>query len=198
MSTSLPKNETLAPGAPPTLAEGLRAIRRSRRLSLAEVADATAISASFLSLVEKGRSDITIGRLVRLVDFYGISINDLLPGSAEPAFPEVVGVAERRLVHSPAEGIDVYLLSGDTRRTMMPMLLEFEPGAHLAEHGRHEGEEWVHVLEGTLSLELQDSEPQLLGAGDSGYYPADRPHMFRNASDRKRLRLICVDSPPNL
>jgi quercetin dioxygenase-like cupin family protein len=81
---------------------------------------------------------------------------------------------------------------------MMPMLLEFEPGAHLAEHGRHEGEEWVHVLEGTLSLELRDSDPQVLGAGDSGYYPADRPHMFRNASGRKRLLLICVDSPPNL
>lgn len=198
MSTSPQKNETVAAGAPPTLAEGLRTIRRSRGLSLAEVADATAISASFLSLVENGKSDITIGRLVRLVDFYGISINELVPGSGDPAFPEVVRLPERRLVHSPAEGIDVYLLSGDTRRTMMPMLLEFEPGAHLAEPGRHEGEEWVHVLEGTLALELQDSEPQLLGPGDSGYYPADRPHMFRNASDRKHLRLICVDSPPNL
>lgn len=198
MASSTQQNDTAAVGAPPTLADGLRAVRRSRGLSLANVAAATDISASFLSLVEQGKSDITIGRLVRLVDFYGISINDLLPGTIGPSFPEVVRTPERRLVHSPAEGIDVFLLSGDTRRTMMPMLLEFEPGAHLAEHGRHEGEEWVHVLDGTLSLELKGAEPQLLGAGDSGYYPADRPHMFRNASDSERLRLICVDSPPNL
>jgi quercetin dioxygenase-like cupin family protein len=197
VASSIQQNDTAA-GAPPTLADGLRAVRRSRGLSLANVAAATDISASFLSLVEQGKSDITIGRLVRLVDFYGISINDLLPGTDGPSFPEVVRRPERRLVHSPAEGIHVFLLSGDTRRTMMPMLLEFEPGAHLAEHGRHEGEEWVHVLDGTLSLELKGAEAQLLRAGDSGYYPADRPHMFRNGSESDRLRLICVDSPPNL
>jgi XRE family transcriptional regulator, regulator of sulfur utilization len=198
VASSIQQNDAATGGAPPTLADGLRAVRRGRGLSLANVAAATGISASFLSLVEKGKSDITIGRLVRLVDFYGISINDLLPGTSGPSFPEVVRTPERRLVHSPAEGIDVFLLSGDTRRTMMPMLLEFEPGAHLAEYGRHEGEEWVHVLDGTLSLELKGAEAQLLEAGDSGYYPADRPHMFRNASDSERLRLICVDSPPNL
>jgi quercetin dioxygenase-like cupin family protein len=198
VASSIQQNEAGAVGAPPTLADGLRAVRRSRVLSLANVAAETGISASFLSLVEKGKSDMTIGRLVRLVDFYGISINELLPGTIGPSFPDVVRTPERRLVHSPAEGIDVFLLSGDTRRTMMPMLLEFEPGARLAEHGRHEGEEWVHVLDGTLSLELKGAEAQLLRAGDSGYYPADRPHMFRNASDVERLCLICVDSPPNL
>lgn len=68
----------------------MRALRRTRGLSLADVGEATRISPSFLSLVEKGKSDITIGRLVRLVEFYGISINDLLPGSSETTFPEVV------------------------------------------------------------------------------------------------------------
>lgn len=197
MSTSL--EETKEPvGAPASLADGLRALRRSRGVSLAELGVATRISPSFLSLVEKGKSDITIGRLVRLVEFYGISINDLLPGAPDTTFPDVVRVPQRRLFHSPAEGIDVFLLSGDTRRMMMPMLLEFEAGAHLAERGLHEGEEWVHVLEGTLSLELQGSEPTLLGPGDSAYYPSDRPHMFRNSSGTEPLRIICVDSPPNI
>jgi transcriptional regulator with XRE-family HTH domain len=147
-------------GAPASLADGLRALRRTRGLSLADVGEATRISPSFLSLVEKGKSDITIGRLVRLVEVYGLSINDLRPGSSETTFPGVARLPDRRLFHSPAEGIDVFLLlSDDTRPMMMAMLLEFEPGAHLAERGHHEGEEWVHVLEGTLSLELQGSEP---------------------------------------
>jgi quercetin dioxygenase-like cupin family protein/DNA-binding Xre family transcriptional regulator len=175
----------------------LRAIRTARGLSLSDVAEATQISASFLSLVETGRSDITIGRLTRLVDFYAISINDLLPGPGA-AEPDVVRASERRLIHSPAEGIDVYLLGADTRRSMMPMLVVFQPGASLAEYGRHPGEEFVHVVSGRLELTLRDSPPRRLGPGDSAYYPSDRPHLFANASNSRPLKLICVDSPPNL
>lgn len=182
---------------PASLGEGLRAARLAGGLSLAEVADATNISSSFLSLVENGKSDITIGRLVRLVELYGISIVDLIPAVGERD-PEVVRVDDRRLLHSPAEGIDVFLLGPDTQRTMMPMLVEFEPSANLAEYGRHRGEEWVYVLEGTLSLEFQDAEPRQLKAGDGAYYSAERPHLFRNADPTRRLRVICVDSPPVL
>jgi transcriptional regulator with XRE-family HTH domain len=175
----------------------LRTVRHARGLSLSDVAEATQVSASFLSLVETGRSDITIGRLSRLVEFYRISITDLLPdpGAAEP---DVVRAAERRLIHSPAEGIDVFLLGVDTRRSMMPMLVVFQPGASLAEYGRHAGEEFVHVLSGTLKLTIKDGEERLLGAGDSAYYSSDRPHLFANASETEPLNLICVDSPPNL
>ena len=175
----------------------LRGIRTARGLSLNDVAEATQISASFLSLVETGRSDITIGRLSRLVDFYKVSITDLLPGPGA-AEPDVVRAAERRLIHSPAEGIDVFLLGADTRRSMMPMLVVFQPGASLAEYGRHPGEEFVHVLSGRLELTLKDSPPRRLGPGDSAYYPSDRSHLFANASKRQMLKLICVDSPPNL
>ncbi len=184
-------------GANGLLGETLRRIRQGRRLSLNDVAAGAGISPSFLSLVENGRSDITIGRLTRLVEFFEISINDILP-SPEAAEADVVRAAERRLIHSPAEGIDVYMLGVDTHRTMMPMLLVFEPGAKLAEYGRHPGEEFIHVMEGTLELTLMGSEPRTLEAGDSAYYPGDRMHLFANASDEAVLKVICVDSPPNL
>lgn len=192
------------PGAKPendpgngNLGETLRQIRQGRELSLNEVASGAGVSPSFLSLVENGRSDITIGRLTRLVEYFQISITDILP-SPEATEPDVVRASERRLIHSPAEGIDVFMLGVDTRRSMMPMLLVFEPGAKLAEYGRHPGEEFVHVLTGRLRLTLKGREPRLLGAGDSAYYPGDRMHLFANASDRAMLKIICVDSPPNL
>jgi quercetin dioxygenase-like cupin family protein len=181
-----------------TLGAHLHRARTSRNLSLADVAEATGISASFLSLVEKERSDITIGRLVRLIDFYGISISDILPGTTVGGYPQVVTPGERRLLHSPAEGIDVYLLTPDTRRQMMPLQVEFEPGARLAEPGRHPGEEWVIVVEGELRLELEGAEPRILGPGDTAYYPAERPHLFANASADKPLTVICVDTPPTM
>lgn len=180
-----------------SLGETLRQIRQGRGLSLNEVATGAGVSASFLSLVENGRSDITIGRLTRLVEYFQISITDILP-SPDATEPDIVRASERRLIHSPAEGIDVFMLGVDTRRSMMPMLLVFMPGAKLAEYGRHPGEEFVHVLTGKLRLTLKGSEPRLLSAGDSAYYPGDRMHLFANASDRATLKIICVDSPPNL
>ncbi|MES1247079.1 MAG: XRE family transcriptional regulator [Actinomycetota bacterium] len=183
--------------APPQLGRVLREARLARGLSLGQAALETDISRSFLSLVENGKSDITIGRLTRLIDCYGISIADLVP-SAPPADAEIVRPAERRLLHSEAEGIDFFLLTPDSDRTMMPMIVEFEPGAGLAEHGRHHGDEFIIVLNGELELELEGSEPRRLRSGDAAYYSAERPHRFRNASQRKPLRILCVDSPPNL
>ena len=173
----------------------LRSLRAARRLSLGDVARETGISASFLSLVENGRSDITIGRLTRLVDYYGITITDLLP-SPTTRDPDVVRADETRQLHSPEEGTTIYLLSSGTDRTMLPMLVELAPGASLAESGHHAGEEFIHVLSGRLLLEIDASEPHELAAGDSAYYKSDRPHMFRNASAEEPLRLICIDSPP--
>jgi quercetin dioxygenase-like cupin family protein/DNA-binding Xre family transcriptional regulator len=193
MPTSPAQSTSLA-----SVGSALRQVRNARSLSLADVAEATGISASFLSLVENDRSDITIGRLVRLIDFYGISITDLLPFSARPDYPEVIRPDERRSLQSPVEGIDIYLLTADTDRQMMPLEVCFKPGARLAEPGRHAGEEWLLVLDGELRLELEGAEARVLGPGDTAYYPAERPHLLSNASETKPLRVVCVDTPPTM
>jgi transcriptional regulator with XRE-family HTH domain len=182
---------------PQGLGRTLRALRKERGLSLQDVARETNVSASFLSLVENERSDITIGRLVRLCVFYGVTLAELVPLRVAVEETEIVHVEERRLLRSPAEGIDIYMLAPDADRQMMPMILEFEPGAELAEYGRHdEGEEWVHVIEGRLCLILDGSPPHYLDAGESAYYSAERPHRFSNADRGRRLRLVCVNTPP--
>lgn len=181
---------------PPRVGERLRALRKERGLSLGEVAKGTDISASFLSLVETGQSDITLGRLMRLVRFYGIRVADLLP---EPpaSDPRIVRGYERQQVRSPGEGIDVFLLTQDTARTMMPIITVFDPGGQNTEFSAHEGEEFVHVLEGAILIELEGEEQILLREGDSAYYRADVPHSFRNIADGQ-TRLLEVLTPPIL
>ena len=61
------------------LGAALRAARTRRGLSLAQVAEATGISRSLLSLIETGRSDITIGRLDKLSLLYDVRLSELLP-----------------------------------------------------------------------------------------------------------------------
>ncbi|MGZ4392669.1 MAG: helix-turn-helix domain-containing protein, partial [Gaiellaceae bacterium] len=61
----------------------LRMLRRQRRLALTQVAAATGISSSFLSLVENGKNDLTVARLIKLVSYYGVAVSDLLPDEVE-------------------------------------------------------------------------------------------------------------------
>lgn len=175
--------------------ERLRALRHERGLSLAEVAEGTGISTSFLSLVETGRSDITLGRLMLLVKFFNTSVEELLP---EPPTLDasLVHANERLHVPSPAEGMDVFLLSPDTERTMMPLIVHFAPNAGLAEYASHEGEEFLHVIEGSLEVTVE-GEPVVLEEGDSFYFAAEHPHSLKNVHNGT-TRIFAVVSPPSL
>jgi len=178
----------------PQLGAGLRELRHRKGHSLLEVASATGISRSFLSLVENGRSDITIGRLLRLVAFYGAHISDLLP---EPEMHDAIVVrrGEQREVRSPVEGIRISLLATHGERKMAPSLAVVEPTGASAEEASHPGEEFVYVLEGSITLKLANTEPLVLATGDSAYFKSDRLHSYRN-DGKRRARFLSVSTPP--
>lgn len=176
-----------------SLGAQLRATRVRRKLSLSDVQSGTNISASFLSLVENGKSDLTIGRLARLVEFYGISIDDLLPGRAHGELLIHTPDSGRKL-NSEGEGVTLSMLSPSFIHEMTPMSLHFKPGAGLDEFGRHLGDEFIYVLDGTLTLEIEGRNPATLIPGSSAYYSGQIPHRFRNSDPNKELHMLCIDS----
>jgi quercetin dioxygenase-like cupin family protein len=175
----------------------LRALRHQKGLGLAQVAEATDISKSFLSLVEVGKSDITFSRLMRLVSFYGISITDLVPGEGDPGLVSVLRSGDQKVMAFPAEGIRDVLLTPDTKRTMLPILAEFEPGAKNVEPSIHDGEEFVYVLDGSVVIHFEAAESITLEQGDCMYFAAHLPHTYANPA-RKPSRLLLVVSPPHI
>ncbi len=60
------------------LGSELRRLRKSRRLTLANVAKETELSVSFLSDVERGRTKPSLDTLEKLAACYGVSVNDIL------------------------------------------------------------------------------------------------------------------------
>ena len=174
-----------------------RALRKERALPLSAVAEGTQISSSFLSLFENGKSDITFGRLARLVQFFGISITDLIP-DPEPSEHAVVRREARRRIESPIEASELYLLTHDTRHKMMPVIAIMEPGAACAETIITEGGElFVMVIEGEIEVSADTEPPTRLLDGDAGYFSTDRILTFRNVGTQ-RSELIAVQSPPTL
>jgi len=181
----------------PELGAALKRARLEQGLSLADVSAETGISTSFLSVVEKGRSEITIGRLIRLLAFYGIRINDLLPGAASSSDRIVLAPHERRPLISRGEGVELYLLAHDAKRSMMPVYGVHQPGSRVEGTAVHEGEVFVFVLEGSLLFEREGHDPFLVQEGYSAYYEGGPAVTISNPGS-KPARLIGVVTPPTM
>jgi transcriptional regulator with XRE-family HTH domain len=180
------------------LGRQFRALRTARGLSLTEVAEATQISTSFLSLFETGKSDITFGRLARLVAFFGISITDLIP-DPEPSQTVVVRRDARRQIASESEHAAIQLLTHHTRHKLLPVIVTLEPGGSTAATTTPAGGElFVLLLKGEVEiLSAGEGAPVRLRGGDAAYYLTDRERTFRNVG-RGRAEWVAVQTPATL
>jgi XRE family transcriptional regulator, regulator of sulfur utilization len=150
----------------------LRALRAARAVSLAQVEAATGISSSFLSLVEQGRSDISIGRLMRLVGYYEVDLADLLADLPAERHVEmqVVRHGERAVFRSPDEGIDMFVFGAGPSWGISPVLCVHEPGGATTVDGAPGVEMFMYVIEGEFRFDFGAPEPVVLEAGDGAVF----------------------------
>jgi transcriptional regulator with XRE-family HTH domain len=144
----------------------LRQARLKADLSLGDVSKATGLSSSFLSLVENGKSDISLGRLARLTDFLNVSLSDLIDPPRETRF-QVMRRNERPSL-SVEHGVSIELLprTADHDR----IVVTFGPGAMLDQKDYEwtkGGESFYFILEGELCIDLAGPDIIRLKTGDS-------------------------------
>ena len=160
------------------LGERFRMLRIRRRLGLADVALGTGLSRSFIAMLEAGDSDVSVTRLLRIADFYGVWISDLV-GSVGPSV-EIVSAADAKRL-PVEEGGSVLLLSKQPVRNLQPFQVRLAPGASIDGGLSHSGEEFIHCVSGTAELEILDTL-HTLEAGDTASFPGRLPHTYRNGS----------------
>jgi quercetin dioxygenase-like cupin family protein len=59
----------------------------------------------------------------------------------------------------------------------------------------HDGEEFLYVLDGALTVWLGDRERYPLAAGDALTFPSTLRHRWRNRADGE-TRLLWINTPP--
>ena len=159
------------------------------------MAEATSISRSLLSLIETGRSDITIGRLSRLAQLYEIRLADLVPEPRHPD-PIVVRADDRRGMHYTSEGIDIEILVPEGPHTMQALLATFSPKAAMEDFIIQPNEQFVHVIEGWLETEFGDGRTLELNAGDSAtFVSGDNGHRHANLCEEIARMVIVIRRP---
>jgi DNA-binding transcriptional MerR regulator/uncharacterized RmlC-like cupin family protein len=172
----------------------LRRLRHELGLSLREASASSGLSVSFLSALERGVSGASIASLQRLAAAYGTTLQDAF-GAPSGAKARLVRASERPVlrVGGPAVRIE-QLASGATM--LEPQLFVLAPAASSEGAYAHEGEEFLYLLSGALTVWIGDDETHRLERpGDALTFPSTLPHRWRNAAGGE-TRLLWINTPP--
>jgi transcriptional regulator with XRE-family HTH domain len=177
------------------LGRQLKQLRTARGLSLSQLSQSTGISSSFLSLLEQGKSDITIGRMMRLAEFYGIEGADFLASAHAPKDPiQLLGPeSAATMMRSAEEGVEMFELSSGSRWDLVPLLAVFDKGGAIETESTTDRDVFVFVLEGTFEISFGENAPTRVHTGEGALYRSVRPYTVRNVG-RGRGRMLALTS----
>ena len=148
----------------------IRELRRSRGLTLTDVANAIGRSVGHLSELERGVTPITLDTLDKIARTLDVSISWFFSAASAEELPEskfVVRRGARREINLSRSGVREELLSPHLTGGLEMVLTTCAPGAGTGEGGRmRRGEEGGYVVSGQLELRIDD-QTILLEAGDS-------------------------------
>ncbi|MEU2821522.1 XRE family transcriptional regulator [Streptomyces bacillaris] len=165
----------------------LRALRRRRGITLAELAAETGISESTLSRLESGRRRATLELLLPLARRYDVPLDDLV-GAPRTGDPRIHLKPVRRfgMIFVPLSrrpgGIHAF-----------KMIIPARPEPLGPTPQTHEGHEWVYVLSGRLRLVLGDRD-LVLPPGEAAEFDTSLPHWLGSA-DGGAVELLILFGP---
>lgn len=161
----------------------IRELRRSRGITLSELAEDIGRSVGHLSELERGISPITLDTLDKIAVRLDVSISWFFSAGTMEETPEsgiVVRRSSRREINLSRAGVREELLSPHLTGGLEMILTTFAPGAETGAEGRHrKGEEGGYLISGELELRI-DGQEILIQAGDSFQLPAQGRHWCRN------------------
>ncbi|MDX8029210.1 helix-turn-helix domain-containing protein [Lentzea sp. BCCO 10_0856] len=168
----------------------LRALRRHRGITLADLATTTGISESTLSRLESGQRRATLELLLPLARTYDVPLDDLV-GAPRTGDPRIhlkpihrFGMTFVPLSRRPG-GVQAFkMLIPATPEPLEPTLQT------------HDGFEWLYVLNGRLRLVLDDLD-LTVSAGEAAEFDTSSPHWLGSA-DGGAVELVILFDPQGM
>jgi transcriptional regulator with XRE-family HTH domain len=180
---------------PLAVGEQIRELRKLKRMTLQQVAEAAGISVGYLSQIERNQSKLPIGVLRKLSDTLGVHMNWFFHLNDIPADEKdvVVRAGKRRKFSFTGIGIEEELLSPNLSGQLEMLMSTIEPGADSGTYS-HEGVEAGLVVAGRLDLWVADRHFQL-EEGDSFSFKSTEIHRCAN-SGTVPTKVVWVITPP--
>ncbi|WP_410641127.1 helix-turn-helix domain-containing protein [Amycolatopsis sp. lyj-346] len=162
----------------------LRALRRHRGMTLADVAAATGVSESTLSRLESGQRRASLELLLPLARAYDVPLDDLVgaPRTGDPRI-HLTPIHRHGMTFVPLSrrpgGMQAY-----------KMIIPSADRPPVPDHQTHEGHEWLYVLHGKLRLVLGEHD-LVLPPGEAAEFDTTIPHWLGSA-DGKPVELLIL------
>jgi DNA-binding transcriptional MerR regulator/mannose-6-phosphate isomerase-like protein (cupin superfamily) len=174
----------------PELPARLENLRRSRNLTLDEVSRKIGVSTDAVAAIEQGKA-LPFALLQKLSEVYETSVLSFFDTEGERG--KLVRRKDRRILKSgPAVQMEL-LAVGAT--LMEPHLMRFAPRTNSGGCYRHQGEEFLYILQGKLEIWLDEIERYVLEPGDSLYFKSTQEHRWCTLTDSECL-VLWINSPP--
>ncbi len=172
------------------LGNKIRKLRLSLGLTQEEVAARADLARSFISQVETDKTSPTLENLERIIKAVG---SDLKTFFSDYKSQKILYKKDERVpVYDEPEGITSQMLMNEVEdKKIDALMVTLKPGAETEAEDFHEGDEFGFVLQGELTLFLDD-KPYELNEGDCFYYQADKVHKLKNHSKNAKAQLLWI------
>jgi len=177
----------------------VRELREKRRYTLHDMTAKTGLSKDLLSQIEKGEFIPPIATLMKLAGAFGVNMGHFFKDEAGTVKIAVTRAHERKRItrrphHHEGEVNYIYeaLEIRKPNKQMEPFMVEF-PVQDTSEmvFVSHQGEEFLHLLEGQLEFRSVD-QVEVLNPGDSIYFESDISHSFRCLGEKSARAIVVV------
>jgi transcriptional regulator with XRE-family HTH domain len=176
---------------PASVGDNLRVAREGRGLTLEQAAALSGISKSHLSRLESSERQPSVASLVALSAAYGVPVGAFF-GEPTGAAPLMIAAPDQPRRQS--NGLSIATCSGYAGSSVIDAFrVTVASDRPPPPPTRHPGEEWLYVLGGTLTLEL-DGELHQLPAGTAAHFSAEVPH--RLGADGSAAEVLLVAAKP--
>ena len=168
----------------------LRELRLKRGWTLEELACRGGLSKAFLSRLESGGRQASIAAALTLSRIFNVSLASLFESPPEPC----VIVRGADVVEKSINGLKYVPLSYAGRFfNLQPTRVTVPVSRRGREHYHHDGEEWIYVLSGALTLSLAGKTYDLI-SGDAAHFDSRLPHRLI-ARGKRDAEVLLVASP---
>jgi len=188
--TASPGDEVGAAALGRTVADSLKKLRKSRQMSLDQLAATSGVSRAALSQIEGARTNPTLSVLWKIAVGLGVPFQSLL-GTGEGTPTRVLRAGDSQVLRSADGRMESRLLSpAGASQSVDIYELKFAPKGILQSEPHADGTtETLIVLTGSLRVSVGE-EAHDLAPGDSMFFHADVSHSYENRSTHETR---CLD-----
>ena len=170
----------------------IRARRHKLGMTLQALGDAAGVSIGYLSVIERDQATPSLGTLSQIARHLDVDLDFFI---SMPSARNALTRADEREKFSVSGSSIVYeRLAADFAGNVLSSFILNIPPSYRSETASHEGEEFVFILEGSITERLDDEEV-ILCAGDSMHFRGNRPHSWSNHT-RVSARVLWTGTLP--